>query len=65
MFTLLIFKLLHKITMQSITYMLSFITFASLLPRLSDFSLQERSEQTALITPEAKWREKSDNEFFY
>lgn len=44
--------------------MLSFITFASLLPRLSKFSLQERSEQTALIIPEAKWREKrNDNEF--
>lgn len=35
--------------MLSTTYMLSFITFASLLPRLSDFSLQERSNQTALI----------------
>lgn len=41
--------------------MLSFITFAPLLPRLSNFSLQERSEQTALIIPEAKWREKSHN----
>lgn len=55
-------KLQHKIGTQSITYMLSFITFASLLPWLSDFSLQEGSDQTALIIAEEKGRLKCDDE---
>lgn len=42
-----VLKLQHKIGTQSITYMLSFITFASLLPWLSDLSLQEGSDQTS------------------
>lgn len=56
-----VLNLLYKIAMQSITYMLSFITFASLLSWLSDFSLQEGSDQTALIIAEVrlKW-EKGD-----
>lgn len=55
-------NLQHKIGMQSITYMLSFITFASLLSWLSDFSLQEGSDQTALIIAEVKGRLKCDDE---
>lgn len=42
--------------------MLSFITFASLLSWLSDFSLQEGSDQTALIIAEVKGRLKCDDE---
>lgn len=57
-----VLNLQHKIGTQSITYMLSFITFASLLPRLSDFSLQEGSDQTALIIAEVKGRLKCDDE---
>lgn len=57
-----VLKLQHKIGTQSITYMLSFITFASLLPWLSDFSLQEGSDQTALIIAEEKRRLKCDDE---
>lgn len=57
-----VLNLQHKIWMQSITYMLSFITFASLLPWLSDFSLQKGSDQTALIIAEVKGRLKCDDE---
>lgn len=41
--------------------MLSFITFASLLSWLSDFSLQEGGDQTALIIEEVKRRLKCDD----
>lgn len=42
--------------------MLSFITFASLLSWLSDFTLQEGSDQTALIIAMVKGRLKCDDE---
>lgn len=48
--------------MQSLTYMLSFITFASLLSWLSNFSLQEGRDQTASIIAEVKGRWKCDDE---
>lgn len=42
--------------------MFSFITFASLLSWLSNFSLQEGSDQTAIILAEVKGRLKCDDE---
>lgn len=62
-FTLLIFKLLHKIRMQSTTYMLSFITFASLLPRFSEFSLQEKKRSDGFNYSRRGRRGTCDEEF--